>query len=68
MTPLASQIEAATGYAPRTLTPLGGGCVAEVWRADLADGSRIVVNRGEGLKLEAWRNSAGAICKRCWPP
>lgn len=54
MTPLASPIEAATGYAPRTLTPLGGGCVAEVWRADLVDGSRIVVKRGEGLKLEAW--------------
>jgi fructosamine-3-kinase len=54
MTPLASPIEAATGYPPRRLTPLGGGCVAEVWRADLADGSRVVVKRGEGLKLEAW--------------
>jgi fructosamine-3-kinase len=33
---------------------LGGGSVAAVWRADLADGRRVVVKLGKELALEAW--------------
>jgi fructosamine-3-kinase len=35
-------------------TALGGGCVADVQRLDLADGRTVVMKRGSGLELEAW--------------
>ncbi len=33
---------------------LGGGCISDVWRLDLADGRTVVMKRGAGLELEAW--------------
>lgn len=40
---IADLIERALGSRPRALTPLSGGCVALVMRADMPDGSRLVV-------------------------
>ena len=53
---LAAAVEAALGRRPRRLTPLSGGCIAEVCRADLGDGESVVVksaSRGD-LTLEAF--------------
>jgi fructosamine-3-kinase len=55
--PLVEQIEAVLGVRPRRAEPLGGGCVASVVRADLPDGSRVVVKAdpagASGLSVEA---------------
>lgn len=53
---LAAAIEAALGRRPRRLSPLTGGCIAEVYRADLDDGDAVVAktaSRGD-LALEAF--------------
>lgn len=52
----ASRIEAAIGRRPVRLTPLSGGCIAEIYRADFDDGEILVAKfAGEGgdLALEA---------------
>lgn len=42
-----------TGARPRRLSPLGGGCVAEVYRVDLEGGDRLVAKvGGDGAGLE----------------
>ncbi len=55
---LADRVEELLGRRPLRLSPLAGGCIAEVQRAELADGTRVVVkcSRGAGpdLSLEAW--------------
>ncbi len=48
------KIEAALGAAVRGTSQLGGGQIAEVYRADLADGRAVVVKRGANLALEGW--------------
>ncbi len=53
---LAAAVEAALGRRPRRLSPLTGGCIAEVYRADLDGGEAVVVksaSRGD-LMLEAF--------------
>ncbi len=53
---LAAAVEAALGHRPRRLSPLTGGCIAEVYRAELDDGDAVVVkqaSRGD-LLLEAF--------------
>lgn len=47
-------LEQALGSRIMRMAPLGGGCIADVARADLADGRRIVVKRGKDLAIEAW--------------
>lgn len=39
---LAPRVEAATGQAPRRLTRLTGGCIAQVFKVELSDGAAIV--------------------------
>lgn len=55
---LAARIETLLGKPPRRAVPLHGGCIAEVLRVELSDGSLIVAkrSRGEGgdLTLEAF--------------
>lgn len=41
-------IRSAVGAEPQGLAPLSGGCVAEVYRADLPGGDRVVVKVGRG--------------------
>ncbi|MDJ0970704.1 MAG: fructosamine kinase family protein [Kiloniellales bacterium] len=53
---LAAAVEAALGRRPLRFSPLTGGCIAEVYRADLDDGETVVVktaSRGD-LMLEAF--------------
>ncbi|HUT49607.1 MAG TPA: fructosamine kinase family protein [Alphaproteobacteria bacterium] len=53
----ADRIEAAIGRRPVRLAPLSGGCIAEIYRADFADGERLVAKlAGDGgdLALEAY--------------
>lgn len=50
---LAARIEAASGAAVRALAPLRGGDIAAVWRAELADGSVVVVKQGRSLAIES---------------
>jgi len=57
MSALAERIEAIAGSRPRRLAPLSGGCVGEVWRADLADGRVLVAKTGDaasGLAVEGF--------------
>jgi fructosamine-3-kinase len=56
---LSRRIAEAVGHDVRRLTPLAGGCVGDVLRADLEDGARPVVVKAAddgaaGLDLEAW--------------
>ncbi len=53
---LAAAVEAALGRRPRRLSPLTGGCIAEVYRAELDDGDSVVVKRASrgDLLLEAF--------------
>ncbi|MDH3233475.1 MAG: fructosamine kinase family protein [Alphaproteobacteria bacterium] len=52
-----ARIEAAIGQRPVRLAPLSGGCIAEIYRADFADGERLVAklagSNGD-LALEAY--------------
>ncbi len=54
----ADRIERLLGRRPRRLVPLAGGCIAEVLRADLDGGERVVVkcsrDRRPDLSIEAW--------------
>ena len=53
---LAAAVEAALGQRPRRFAPLTGGCIAEVYRAELDGGDAVVVksaSRGD-LLLEAF--------------
>ena len=52
----AARVEAALGRAPRTMKPLSGGCVGDVYRAQMADGDLVVKlgQPGSGLDLEGW--------------
>ena len=50
---LSARIKAALGQEVATLVPLSGGSVGDVRRADLADGSRVVVKSGApGARLD----------------
>lgn len=51
----ADRIEAELGARPTASAPLAGGCIAEVLRVDLADGSRVVAKLAPegGLAIEA---------------
>ena len=53
---LAAAVETALGRRPRRLSPLSGGCIAEVYRADLEDGDAVVVKSASqgDLTLEAF--------------
>jgi fructosamine-3-kinase len=53
----AQAIERATGSRPARFRPMGGGCVADVGRVELADGRVVVVktgDKGAGLDLEGF--------------
>jgi len=53
----ADRIEAAIGRRPARLSPLSGGCIAEIYRADFANGERLVAKlagREGDLTLEAY--------------
>lgn len=59
MEPLASRLGGLLGREPSRLSPLGGGCIADVRRADFADGSPPVVVKhdpspGSTLACEAF--------------
>ncbi len=57
MAALEDMIAARLGAAVRRLTPLSGGCVGDVFRADLSDGRHVVVKAGQAgsrLDLEGW--------------
>jgi len=45
---LLAHVEAVLGVRPVDATPLHGGCIAEVWRVELADGGHIVAKRPRG--------------------
>lgn len=54
---LEDRIEAVTGNAVARISSLGGGCVGEVYLADMADGSRLVAktgSAGSGLAIEGY--------------
>ena len=48
----AAAIEAVLGRRPRSLTPLAGGCIAEVYRAELDDGSVVTAKWATAGGLE----------------
>lgn len=55
--PLDSRIEAITGRRPEHIAPLSGGCVGDVYRVDLPDGTRLVAKTGtagSGLAVEGY--------------
>jgi fructosamine-3-kinase len=54
MNPPRERLAAALGSGVMACERLGGGSVAVVWRATLANGCSIVVKCGSGLALEAW--------------
>lgn len=58
MNALADRVTALLGKRPLRISPLAGGCIAEVSRVDLPGGERVVVkgSRGSGpdLRIEAW--------------
>jgi len=45
-------IERVTGKRPRHVSPLGGGCIADVYKVDLTGDGSIVAKVGSGLRLE----------------
>lgn len=54
---LADEIERAIDRRPLRIAPLGGGCIAPVFRCDLAGGARVVAKQpapGRTLECEAW--------------
>lgn len=54
---LADRIEQLLGRRPSRIAPLGGGCIAPVYRCDLAGGERIVAKQpapSGTLECEAW--------------
>lgn len=54
---LAARLEAALGRRPRRLSSLSGGCVAEIYRVELADGDVVVAKLGRepgALPTEAY--------------
>ncbi|GAA0593498.1 fructosamine kinase family protein [Caenispirillum bisanense] len=56
--PVEDRIAAVTGQPVKALRALAGGCVGDVLRADLSDGSAVVVkladDDGGGLDIEGW--------------
>lgn len=48
------RLAAALGSSVASSERLGGGSIAAVWRARLADGRSVVLKHGPGLALEAW--------------
>ena len=58
MADLAARTEALIGRRPERFVPLAGGCIAEVFRAELPGGERVVIKRsrasGPDLSIEAW--------------
>lgn len=54
MLPRQSAIEAITGRRVARAAPLSGGCVGEVYRLDLDDGTPLVAKLGPGLEPEGW--------------
>ncbi len=53
----ADAVEAATGARPVRRAPLSGGCIAEIYRVDLANGETVVAKRAGAdgdLAIEAW--------------
>ncbi len=60
------RLERLLGSPVARAAPLGGGCIAEVSRVDLADGRAVVVKDGrpgDGLDLEGWMLSL--LATRC---
>jgi fructosamine-3-kinase len=56
-TDIADQVERLLGRRPMRIAPMGGGCIALVYRCDLAGGERIVAKQpspGRTLDCEAW--------------
>jgi len=54
---LHARIREITGREAERLAPLGGGCIGDVYRVDLADGGRLVAKTGaagSGLALEGY--------------
>jgi fructosamine-3-kinase len=57
MPDLHDRISAAIGQRPTRISPLSGGCIGEVARADLPDGTAVVVKSagpGGALDVEGW--------------
>ena len=50
--PLSDRIAAIIGQRPDRLSPLSGGCVGDVFRAEMPSGGDLVVKVGAGLDLE----------------
>ena len=48
---LSARLEVLTGQRPRRATPLAGGCIAQVAKVELADGSALVVKLAPGGAL-----------------
>jgi fructosamine-3-kinase len=51
---LARRLADVAGVDVRSLTPLRGGDIAAIWRAELADGRVLVAKQGQRLEIEAW--------------
>jgi fructosamine-3-kinase len=54
---LEDRIERATGKVPARVSPLGGGCIGEVYGVELSDGTRLVAKTGGagcGLSIEGY--------------
>ena len=49
---ISQRIQDVLGQPAHRLTPLSGGCIAEVFRAELQDGRPIVIKAGSGLEQE----------------
>jgi fructosamine-3-kinase len=51
---LAGRVAEVAGSGVSRLTPLRGGDIAAIWRADLEDGRTLVAKEGRNLEVEAW--------------
>jgi len=65
---IAALVESALGQRPSAILPLPGGCIADVVRADMPNGQRVVVKTGDPgseLDLEGWMLKH--LAKAGWP-
>ena len=64
MTPLEARVAEVAGARVLGLSPLSGGCVGDVFRADLASGVRVVVKAGEtGSRLDIEGDMLNALAR-----
>ena len=68
MTPLEARVAEVAGARVLGLSPLSGGCVGDVFRADLASGVRVVVKAGEtGSRLDIEGDMLNALARAGLP-